>query len=415
MLWVGGHLGLGQGDKAVRTAVQEFVDAGKPVVGHGPPALRVTSAPRPGRGAHGRGNPFGNGIVDVDTPASSFLAAGALDHGFIYPAYAFTSLGADTTVAQTYDVGDPFLAGHWRRSKSGVGPQGVDGLASVIAGEGAAARAVVFGTSVVFRTHTRGQMGQAARALFWAGPEAGVPAPRPDGRHGRPTSHLRRCVELAREALDDGDEPFGSVLVDGDGVVRFEDRNRVKDGDQTRHPELEIARWAPGHLTPEERAAATVYTSGEHCAMCAAAHAWVGLGRIVYAVSSAQLTGWRRDWGAGPPVVPLPIGEVVPGDPSTDRPRTWRPRCASCTAGQPVSELLAAAAKVKISLPGGPQPPIILPTARPRQRSHAWKRCSGPKMGTVALDSPRGPTPLRGNATSPTFTHRTWKCVKVWP
>lgn len=25
--------------------------------------------------------------------------------------------------------------------------------------------------------------------------------------------HLRRCVELAKEALDKGDEPFGSVLV----------------------------------------------------------------------------------------------------------------------------------------------------------------------------------------------------------
>ena len=33
-------------------------------------------------------------------------------------------------------------------------------------------------------------------------------------------------------------------------------------------------------------AACTVYTSGEHCPMCSAAHAWVGLGRIVYAVSA---------------------------------------------------------------------------------------------------------------------------------
>src|SRR5690554_824992 len=95
--------------------------------------------------------------------------------------------------------------------------------------------------------------------------------------------HLRRCIELAREALDDGDEPFGSVLVDAAGRVRFEDRNRVKGGDQTRHPEFEIARWAATHLTPAERAVATVYTSGEHCPMCSAAHAWVGLARIVYA------------------------------------------------------------------------------------------------------------------------------------
>lgn len=31
--------------------------------------------------------------------------------------------------------------------------------------------------------------------------------------------HLRRCVELATEGLDAGDEPFGSVLVAADGTV----------------------------------------------------------------------------------------------------------------------------------------------------------------------------------------------------
>jgi len=126
--------------------------------------------------------------------------------------------------------------------------------------------------------------------------------------------HLRRCVELAREALLAGDEPFGSVLVDGSGRRRFEDRNRISDGDNTRHPELTIVEWAVGNLTPEDRAAASVYTSGEHCPMCAAAHAWVGLGRIVYAVSSAQLSAWRKDWDAPEsPVAGLPINEVAPG------------------------------------------------------------------------------------------------------
>ena len=127
-------------------------------------------------------------------------------------------------------------------------------------------------------------------------------------------AHLRRCVDLARTALENGDEPFGTVLVSADGRELFADRNRVKDGDETRHPELAAAQWAVPHLTPDERAAATVYTSGEHCPMCAAAHGWVGLGRIVYAVSSARLAAWRKEWGApGGPVAPLPIAQVVPG------------------------------------------------------------------------------------------------------
>lgn len=127
-------------------------------------------------------------------------------------------------------------------------------------------------------------------------------------------ARLRRCVELATEALDAGDEPFGSLLVDADGTVLFEDRNRVQGGDGTRHPEFAIARWAAEHLSPQQRAVAVTYTSGEHCAMCSAAHAWVGLGKIVYASSTEQLTGWLGEWGIAPgPVTPLPIRAVAPG------------------------------------------------------------------------------------------------------
>ena len=43
--------------------------------------------------------------------------------------------------------------------------------------------------------------------------------------------HLRRSIELATEALEAGDQPFGSVLVDGDGHVLHEDRNRANTVD----------------------------------------------------------------------------------------------------------------------------------------------------------------------------------------
>lgn len=124
--------------------------------------------------------------------------------------------------------------------------------------------------------------------------------------------HLRRCVELAKTALVKGDEPFGSVLVSADGEVLFEDHNHVAGGDHTQHPEFAIARWAANNMTPEERSKATVYTSGEHCPMCAAAHGWVGLGRIVYASSSKQLGQWLSEMGVTPSRVRnLPIQDVI--------------------------------------------------------------------------------------------------------
>lgn len=109
--------------------------------------------------------------------------------------------------------------------------------------------------------------------------------------------YLKRSVELAEEALKTGNSPFGSLLVSKDGEVLFEDYNRDKDGDRTKHPEYAIAVWAIENLPPEERKDAVVYTSGEHCSMCSSAHALAGLGRIVYVSSSAQFSEWQKELG----------------------------------------------------------------------------------------------------------------------
>ena len=124
---------------------------------------------------------------------------------------------------------------------------------------------------------------------------------------------LARCVDLAEESLKLGDEPFGSILVDGSGGILYQGHNEVSSGDATAHPELAIAQWALRNLGPEERKNSTVYTSGEHCPMCAAAHGWAGLGRIVYVAGSQMLEQWRYTWGApASPVAALAISQVIP-------------------------------------------------------------------------------------------------------
>ena len=125
--------------------------------------------------------------------------------------------------------------------------------------------------------------------------------------------HLRRCVALARTALDNGHGPFGAILIGANGKTLYEDHNRVTDDDQTLHAELGVVRWAVANLAPVHRIRATVYTSCEQCPMCAAAHAWAGLGRIVYATSCDQLTRWLTEWHAPtPPVAMLPVATVAP-------------------------------------------------------------------------------------------------------
>jgi tRNA(Arg) A34 adenosine deaminase TadA len=126
--------------------------------------------------------------------------------------------------------------------------------------------------------------------------------------------HLRHCVDLAAIALDEGHAPFGAVLVGADGRTLYEDHNRTTDDDQTLHAELGVIRWAVANVAPTHRIRATVYTSCEQCPMCAAAHAWAGLGRIVYATSCAQLTDWLAEWRTPmPPVAMLAVNMIAPG------------------------------------------------------------------------------------------------------
>lgn len=125
-------------------------------------------------------------------------------------------------------------------------------------------------------------------------------------------SHLQRCLELAKEALDAGDKPFGSILVNEKNQVIAEARNRVNELTALAHPEFELAQWAANNLSVEERKKTTMYTSGEHCPMCSAAHGWVGLGTIVYLSAAKQLVSWLEEINAPKsPIKFIPVEEII--------------------------------------------------------------------------------------------------------
>lgn len=112
---------------------------------------------------------------------------------------------------------------------------------------------------------------------------------------------LRRAIELAGAARASGNPPFGSLLIGPDGAVLAEERNTsVTDADITAHPELKLARWAGRELDPETAAATTMYTSCQPCPMCTGAIERSGLGRVVFALSTEQLTGLKPSGGPAP-------------------------------------------------------------------------------------------------------------------
>ena len=99
---------------------------------------------------------------------------------------------------------------------------------------------------------------------------------------------MRRAFELAREATDHGDGPYGTVLVVDDEVVMAERNETTSENDLRRHPELTIAKRVAAELDPDTAAEAVMVTSTEPCSMCAKGIADTNIREVVYSVSIAR-------------------------------------------------------------------------------------------------------------------------------
>ena len=100
---------------------------------------------------------------------------------------------------------------------------------------------------------------------------------------------LREAIALSKSAMENGNEPFGAVLVK-DGAVILRAENSVFTGhDMTNHAEMNLVKLAAQHHDAAFLADCTLYTSTEPCAMCAGAIYWSGIGSMVYACSEARL------------------------------------------------------------------------------------------------------------------------------
>ncbi len=102
---------------------------------------------------------------------------------------------------------------------------------------------------------------------------------------------LRHVIGLSSRARDNGDQPYGALLADGNGVVLLEAVNaQVTERDCTAHAELRLMRAASARFGHAALAACTVVASGEPCPMCAGAIYWGGVGRVVFGMSIATMT-----------------------------------------------------------------------------------------------------------------------------
>ncbi|MCX7931241.1 MAG: nucleoside deaminase [Rhodovarius sp.] len=107
---------------------------------------------------------------------------------------------------------------------------------------------------------------------------------------------LRRAIALAAMARARGDRPFGAVVAEGGEVLaEGESRQGASGGGPLAHSEMvALERLRQAGIGRERLRRATIYSSGEPCAMCAAAIFYMGIGRVVYGLPAEAIAAARN-------------------------------------------------------------------------------------------------------------------------
>lgn len=101
-------------------------------------------------------------------------------------------------------------------------------------------------------------------------------------------SFMRRALELAQRAREEGEVPVGCVIVQ-DGKVIGEGWNRpIAASDPTAHAEIQALRAAASGLKNYRLTGATLYVTLEPCDMCLGAMFHARIGRAVFGATDPK-------------------------------------------------------------------------------------------------------------------------------
>lgn len=100
---------------------------------------------------------------------------------------------------------------------------------------------------------------------------------------------MKEALKLAQRAMDNGDEPFGAILVKDNIIVATSENSIMSMSDPTKHAELKLISDYTQKMQIRDLSEYTMYTSCEPCFMCSGATVWAHLGCLVYSASSSDL------------------------------------------------------------------------------------------------------------------------------
>lgn len=100
---------------------------------------------------------------------------------------------------------------------------------------------------------------------------------------------IKATINLARQAREKGNEPFGSCLVKDGQIILTAENTIHTENDPTKHAETNLVSQAARLFDTTTLSESILYTSTEPCAMCAGAIYWAGIRTVVFGCSIPKL------------------------------------------------------------------------------------------------------------------------------
>jgi tRNA(adenine34) deaminase len=99
---------------------------------------------------------------------------------------------------------------------------------------------------------------------------------------------MRRALELARRAQDEGEVPVGALVVLEEKVIGEGWNRPISASDPTAHAEVQAMRAAAGSLRNYRLLGSTLYVTLEPCAMCVGAMFHARVRRVVFGAADPK-------------------------------------------------------------------------------------------------------------------------------
>lgn len=99
---------------------------------------------------------------------------------------------------------------------------------------------------------------------------------------------MRKALQEAELAYEDGEIPIGAVIVCRDRVISRAHNLTETLNDVTAHAEMQAITAAANQLGGKYLKDCTLYVTVEPCVMCAGALGWSQMSRVVYGASDEK-------------------------------------------------------------------------------------------------------------------------------